>query len=346
MILEAALKSSTDAQAGLSTCRTYENGIKRVGMGYFHSLFYRSCSETWSIVFDMPVRTVICGVLVFILTEAMHYFRTKKIDWQTFGWGASEALAAAIVVLIAIFMLNFFVLTPKHINSDSDQQRLRAVQQADKLKKDLAKKNQGIEIHEIDPQARQRLLETQKELDAANQRIRELDPLQQPIASAEGIATVVVTGTDLEGDTHDILHGGMIAMATDSVGDLYGITIEHDTEGKVNNQKVFTLHVSNYPQCPCLGKPVWSLKSCNEIQIVFSKGVIPDDAIVSGGAVKWVINGNVPLTFDIPPQKPSFQDNWMGNNRVAWIFVLNLSQGLKPLLQAPDREASQPSPAL
>jgi outer membrane murein-binding lipoprotein Lpp len=167
-----------------------------------------------------------------------------------------------------------------------------------------------------------------KRVDLLLQQIKEIDsklalvsPLNQPITTATADVTIYYKGTGIL----PILGGDREACAF-ITGDTAILVANVPTGIAIMGDSSFSDTQFLDDSSLYFGKPITSLKDANYILIKF--GV--DNVTILGGQIKWTINSNTILKFNIPPQTS------VGPN----IVIRDLTEGLKPLSSIPDTSAS------
>jgi hypothetical protein len=175
--------------------------------------------------------------------------------------------------------------------------------------------------------AEQELAKTRQELASTKseyeQRLAALDPLRQNIYTASLIATVEVSGEKPKpGLAMNIGGNSVAAFAVRKEAVLVFGTNTYGADSSGNY----------YFNAPCgteskwLGKQIKELRLAEYLQIIHRD--IKEETEVSGGEAILIINGNVRLTFKIPPQKTTMT----GKNEFS-VLVRDLSEGFSPLLK-------------
>ena len=144
----------------------------------------------------------------------------------------------------------------------------------------------------------------------------------QPIASVAADVTLVFPHTPQGSDA-------MVRLVGLGVGDVPLLIAT--SEPIINGNIPDTISVKcdlDTSHSPYLGRPISSLRDAKYIQILVASSNIN----IAGGSVRWTINGNTALTFDIPPQT-------ITNGS---IFIRDLEKGLMPLSSVPNTSTSHP----
>lgn len=281
-------------------------------MGYFQQLLSRACSDTWEFVIDVPARAIIAGVLIFCVTLFLHWKRKGLDDMKDVLFGGLEGALATVIILVAVFVVHFFMLSPKHLVEDANKAREEATREP--LPPPV------IKLDVTDLEARRELEETKNALQKARETIHSLSPLRQNIASATVSLRIAIVGSNA-------LQGGVMGATAVSAGFgkgsealIWAVGSSLMKAGEQNENWIYQGEgVATAPEY--LGKPILRLLDAEYIQIEVSGNAKKEQMRISGGKVAWVINGIVRLSFDIPDQ--------VSND--GKVYVRNLTDGLNPL---------------
>jgi hypothetical protein len=139
-------------------------------MEYLRHLLGRAWNETWNVVFNSPLVTVLLALAIFALSTLIHWHRKGFSDVRDALIVAGEGAMATIIVFILVFALHVFFLTPKRINEELLTQ---IHPKADEP---------CIKLDVTDVESRKQISDLQAKLETANDTIRKL---QSSLASAK-----------------------------------------------------------------------------------------------------------------------------------------------------------------
>jgi hypothetical protein len=271
-------------------------------MEYFQQLVSRAWTDTWEVVFGVPLRGIVVAIVVFAFTLLLHWRRKGLEDMKDVLFGGIEGASAAIILFVLVFLLHLFVLSPKYIASDLQKELHDEKRVSGELRNTIdnsADTSNRIKLDVADEQGRKELEKTKKELAEAKAIIDRLDPKQQPIASATASVQVTIE-SDQPVNSHFMDRGGAAAFVRGATPLLITQSIDcfgnQTGQGRVVYHGVFSMQADD----PAVGKQTLTLQDAEYIQCEFTP--MPDDAHVISGKVVFTINGVFRLEFDIPPQ--------------------------------------------
>jgi len=278
---------------------------------YFTELLRRAWQDTWNVSGNGPLPTTIFAGVAFAISLALTWW------WK----GVGEVKEAIFVFLIAIistlgaltvFFLAFFLyFSPSKLIEDARTEVASKDAMIDSLNKKISSGDGRIKLDVSDVEAREKLKK-------AEQRIRELDPLLQPLASASCIVHVTVENSEnVQNDYMD--SGGYLALGKGN--DALIVMSDTRSQGRTigSNQVLYTGEFRMTSESDFVGKSLQELKGAEFLQCEF---VMIKSKSIKGGDISIVLNGNVRLKFMIPAQITT-------DNK---IFVRNLGDDLQKYL--------------
>lgn len=269
-------------------------------MEYFQQVTSRAWTDTWEVVFGVPLRGLIVAVIIFVLTLLLHWRRKGMDDMKDLLWGGLEASVAALILFAVCFLLHVFFFSPKHLAEELQ----RELADERKLSKELREKtprdnSSRIQLDVADAEGRKELAKTRAELEKAQATIRALDPLQQPIASVTVLADVFIK-SDQQFNSHFMDAGGWIGFCRGSdalLSTTTGESIFKTTEDGV----VIARGIFNSPiHGQFVGKPIPELRAAEYVQLQFK--MLPQNAEILRGIIVFTINGTQRFEFQVPTQ--------------------------------------------
>ena len=228
-------------------------------------------------------------------------------------------MKVAVILLLGSFLVSVFFVAPfiQYENKPTPLQLAQSTPPPVRL---------DVHEHGVDEESRNRL----KELEG------KFDPLNKPITTAQ--FTLLITFQDRK-DTLglSIGSGAFAALAVGKSALLSASTAEHISDADGHARAVMDCPFD----APYMGKPVKSLTAAEYIQLEFADGFVPINTDIASGQVVLVINNEVKLIFDIPPQKVT--DKLDGQ---PGLILRDIKKGLEPLTKqlspTPNKEASPP----
>jgi len=292
-------------------------------MDYLREVGSRSFWDTWDLVFNRSLASGMIGVAIFAST--LVYLRSRKRHKEAKQQLKDVGIAASITgaAFVIVFLFHFLILTPKAL-IEENQAAKRTAESA--LSRATPVPLQ-FEVTETDAQARAELATTKAQLEKAEAKIRSLDPLEQPIASARITVSVSIPANKGRTPSELVGQGGIVWLSRGVTALLSANAGDHSIDDKGNISFV----ADCLPDNPYMGKPIKRLTDAEYIQVAFGQEYMPINSVVDGGKVTVVVNNQVTLNFTVPPQTMSMERKF--GRMATLMFITDLKDGLTSLRQ-------------
>jgi hypothetical protein len=316
----------------------------------FVSFWIKVGHEAWEMGGKVP--TIVAGVS-WATTAALWYrarvLKGKRQKLKTALQNAEEsqlAKSAKRISLATAFTLTMAMVLwyPYKITKDESDGRIAALIEGrrasirEQRQKDRAEKLSDkllispdratpLKVDLADNEARAQLQSTEAKLMQAEERIRALDPMTQPIASITATVDLLLTVQDPKGSTNIEGSPAWIAFGKDKSPVALGYTsrTSYVKEGPTTVRFRFTVNIQ--PDADIMGKGMAALTDSEYLQIMLPTDWIPLDTPVTSGRVTWVVNNVITLKFTVPAQRTVRVEGETNGG----VFVRSLSEGLSNL---------------
>lgn len=158
----------------------------------------------------------------------------------------------------------------------------------------------------------------------------QLNPLKKPIASATSHVEVTIK-SDEQIDTLYWSEGGLLAFVKNNQPLLVTSATKSKARQNGKGEVIYKGDFQMQTDLSAIGKPIEILQSSDILIVKFAK--IPENSKVVSGKAYAVINGNIRLEFEIPPQ--DMQDDIIVIHDIENAFKTKQSTGSNSGVQQP-----------
>src|SRR5258708_1917642 len=138
-------------------------------MQYLRHLLAESWRDTWQLVIERSIASIVIAMAVFLTTLVIYHFTKRHEEFWFEVRSLIVALIATVCVFVLVFFVHFLFLTPKRLYESTKSQP--KPEESPRIRLDVA-----------DEESRKRIADLEKQLaEAKGQRY---DPLSQPIVTA------------------------------------------------------------------------------------------------------------------------------------------------------------------
>jgi len=249
---------------------------------------------------------------------------------------AKPAVLGPVSLSLVVFLVHLMVIVPSKVRDDAAKKHNEENEQILKRTKESMQRQEAkhtaklvesertrTNIYTLENVDTKRLGEAEEKLQRAENRIRTLDPMLQPIASLTATVRLSFTNAEYKGDF--IKRGTGIALAKGSRVLAHAFNIDH-----LFWKSIYTMQFQFPTHDTPMGKPMSILASADNIELIFKKGGIPTNTWLVKGQITFILNGQIPLQFDIPAQHLNHQPD-----ENPLVTVQDLANGFAPITQHP-----------
>jgi hypothetical protein len=212
------------------------------------------------------------------------------------------------------------LLEGRRANLREQRQKDRAEKLSDKL---LISPDRAapIKVDLADTEARAELQATKLKLRETQEKLRELDPLVQPIASLSSTVEIIaMVGAAKESSSYNGEATGIAFVKGRSFTALAQTILSNYTKLSETTVKFrFTADVA--ADSEIMGQPVRSLSMSEYLQIGLPDTLFSTGTQIESGTITWVINNRTRLRFSVPAQKTVALPN--GDKSTAFVRILD-----------------------